>query len=66
MLKMDIIHAIANGANSVEKVKRKTYATMGGVLHAISRAVDCMHLFFRCKYINSLPLLFKKASTPEQ
>jgi NAD(P)H-nitrite reductase large subunit len=29
MLKMDIIYAIVNGANSVEKVKRKTYASMG-------------------------------------
>jgi NAD(P)H-nitrite reductase large subunit len=31
MLKMDIIHAIANGANSVEKVKRKTYTQPDGV-----------------------------------
>jgi hypothetical protein len=57
MLKMDIIHAIVNGANSVEKVKRKTYATMW--------VGCCMHVFFRCKYINSSPLLFRKASTPE-
>jgi len=26
---MDIINAIVNGENSVEKVKRKTYETMG-------------------------------------
>ena len=27
--KMDIINAIVNGANTVEEVKRQTYATMG-------------------------------------
>jgi NAD(P)H-nitrite reductase large subunit len=44
MLKMDIIHAIVNGANSVEKVKRKTYATMwvGCCMQQVEQLIACM------------------------
>ena len=43
--KMDIINAIANGADTVEEVKRITCATMGSkcCVQQVERLIECIH-----------------------
>ena len=45
VLKIDIINAIANGATSVEEVKKKTYATMGTgcCILQVEKLIVCLH-----------------------
>jgi NAD(P)H-nitrite reductase large subunit len=41
---MDIINAIANGATTVEEIKKQTYATMGSGCCAqqVERLIECL------------------------
>jgi NAD(P)H-nitrite reductase large subunit len=43
--KMDIINAIANGADTVEEVKKTTSATMGSqcCVQQVERLIECIH-----------------------
>ena len=43
--KMDIINAIADGADTVEEVKRITCATMGSqcCVQQVERLIECIH-----------------------
>jgi len=45
VLKKDILNAIADGANSLEKVREKTYATDGNgcCQRQVSRLIECLH-----------------------
>lgn len=42
--KMDIINVIANGATTVEEVKKQTYATMGSgcCVQQVERLIECL------------------------
>ena len=42
--KMDIINAIANGAHTVEEVRKETYATMGSkcCVQQVERLIECI------------------------
>ena len=44
VLKIDIINAIADGATSVEDVRRQTYATMGSgcCIQQVKRLIECL------------------------
>ena len=44
VIKMDIINAIVNGANTVEEVKKQTYATMGSgcCTKQVERLIECL------------------------
>ena len=44
VVKMDIINAIANGARTVEEVRRQTYATMGSgcCRQQVERLIECL------------------------
>ncbi|AWB69088.1 (2Fe-2S)-binding protein [Saccharobesus litoralis] len=43
VIKIDIINAIANGAMSIEEVRRQTYATDGNgcCKHDVGRLIEC-------------------------
>ena len=42
--KMDIIHAIVNGASTVAEIKKQTYATMGSgcCTKQVERLIECL------------------------
>lgn len=44
VLKIDIINAIVDGATTVEKIKKQTYATMGTgcCTQQIERLIECL------------------------
>lgn len=44
VVKMDVIHAIAGGATSVEAVREQTYATDGNgcCRHQVERLIECI------------------------
>ena len=44
VLKIDIIHAIVNGATTVEAVRQQTYATMGTgcCTQQVERLIECL------------------------
>ena len=44
VIKMDIINAIANGATSVEEVRKQTYATEGSgcCTRQVERLIECL------------------------
>ena len=45
VLKIDIINAIANGANTIEEVKKQTDATNGNgcCTRQVARLIECIH-----------------------
>ncbi len=44
VVKMDIINAIVNGANTVGEIKKQTYATMGSgcCTQQVERLIECL------------------------
>ena len=42
--KMDVINAIANGATTLEEVKKETFATMGSgcCVNQVERLIECL------------------------
>jgi NAD(P)H-nitrite reductase large subunit len=42
--KIDIINAIANGAHTIEEVRKQTYATMGSkcCVQQVERLIECI------------------------
>ncbi len=45
VLKKDILNAIADGADTLEKVRKKTYATDGNgcCQRQVDRLIECLH-----------------------